>query len=125
MGKADLPVQTPKGTDSQEQERGKEHNQTREGDRTTRKGANTPIATSASNILCIPTTEGIQAQPPRSDTTHEPEGQILDSSSAITGSLELTNIVPSETDIMKEKAPHLSTTLSPTATAAKSPQPKL
>jgi len=115
MSKSDLPVQTPKGTE----ERGQEHKQSRKGERTTRKGANTPTATSASNIQLIPTTDGIQAQPPRSDTTHEPEGQILDSSSAITGFLELTNTVPSETYIQKETLPHLSTTLSSHSNGAK------
>ena len=111
MSKSDLPVQTPKGTDPQAQERAKDHKQPRKGDRTTRKGANTPIATATSNIPPIPATEGSQAQPPRSDTTHEPEGKILESSSAITGFLELTNTVPSETYKQKEKLPQLSTTL--------------
>jgi len=51
IGTADFPMQTPKGTVSQAQERGKEHNQIRIGERTTRTEANIPIATSASNIL--------------------------------------------------------------------------
>jgi len=119
MSKSDLPVQTPKGTDPQAQERAKDHKQPRKGDRTTRKGAKTPTATSTSNIPPIPATEGIQAQPPRSDTTHEPEGEILGSSSAITGFLKLTNTVPSETYNQKEKFPHSSTTLSSYSNGAK------
>ena len=53
-----------------------------------------------SNISPAPTTEGFQAPPPRSATTHAPDGQIPDSTSAIKGSIALTNGGPPETDIM-------------------------
>jgi len=73
MSKSHLPGQTPKGTDSQPQELGKDHKQPRNGERTARKEAKAPIATSASNTPPTPTNDGKQVQPSRFDTTHEPD----------------------------------------------------
>ena len=71
--------------------------QPRKGVRTARKGAQTPSATLTSIPSHTPTKKGRRGQPPRLDTTQEPDGQISDTSSAITGFVELTNTATSET----------------------------
>ena len=103
LSKPDLPGQAPKRADSQPhapEERQKQH---LKGERTARKGAKTPNATSISNTSPTPTNEGRRGQPPGLDTTHEPDGQISDTRSAITGFIEFTNAVTSETIIRREQ----------------------
>jgi len=103
LSKSDLPGQAPKRADSQPHALEDCQKQPLTGERTARKGAKTPNATSISNTPPTPKNEGKQVQASGLHTTHEPDVQISDTRSAITGFLEFTNTVTSETIIRKEQ----------------------
>jgi len=114
LSKPNLPGQAPKRAGSQPNAPEECQKQSLKGERTARKGAKTPNATSISNTSPTPTNEGRWGQPPGLDTTHEPDGQISHTKSASTGFIEFTNAVTSETTIRREQEvseryhPHLT-----------------
>jgi len=93
LSKPGLPNLAPKRADSQPDASENYEKQPQKKERKACKGAKTPQATPKFN----PSPESTKGQPPGSVTTHEPDGQIL-AGSAITGFIEFTSAVTSETN---------------------------
>jgi len=88
------PGLVPTSTDSKPTVSEKSQTQPRQGDGTALIGAN-PAAAHIPDPSPTPTKKGRRGQLPGPDTTHEPDGQIFDTNSAIIGFLEFTNIATS------------------------------